>query len=144
MERFLKREVVLLLAAFALCSCAVAQRVSSWECPQRFNKAQVFNAALQAGGQNGMKTTASDRESGTMTFSKPIGAGEMVQSVQILEAPNGIIKVQTTAHYANPKSLALAGLHEEIINNFHVYLFQNLNITTPTEQNVRIETTPIF
>ena len=82
-----------------------------------------------------MKTTSSDRESGTMSFSKTIGEGEMILSAQITEA-NGIVNVNTTANYAG--DIAIAGLHEEVIHNFHVFLFRNLNITDPSAMNVRI------
>jgi hypothetical protein len=95
----------------------------------------VFNAAIQAGGQNGMKTSASDRESGTMSFSKHIGKGDMILSVQIVQV-GGIINVQTTGNFAG--DIAIAGLHEEVIRNFHVFLFRNLNIEDPSARNVRI------
>lgn len=35
--------------------------------------------------------------------------------------------------------LALAGLHEEFIRNFYVFLFRNLNITDTSERKVNIE-----
>lgn len=136
MKSFIKVISSILIAAVVLAACAMTPRVSSWESPQGFTKEQVFNAAIQAGGQNGMKTTASDRESGTMSFSKAIGEGDMILSAQIAEA-NGIVNVQTTGNFAG--RIALAGLHEEVITNFHVLLFRNLKISDPAAKNVRIE-----
>ncbi len=136
MKSFVKGIGSILTVTIMLCACAITPRVSSWESPQGFTKAQVFNAAIQAGGQNGMKTTASDRESGTMSFSKTIGKGDMILSAQVTEA-NGIVKVQTTGNFAG--DIAIAGLHEEVIRNFHVFLFRNLNISDPSARNVRIE-----
>jgi hypothetical protein len=132
----LKRIFCILVATVLLCSCAVTPRVSSWNSPKGFTKSQVFNAAIQAGGQNGMKATASDRESGTMSFSKHIGKGDMILSVQVAEAA-GIVNVQTTGNFAG--DIAIRGLHEEVIRNFHVFLFRNLNIEDPSARNVRIE-----
>ena len=125
-----------LIMTILLWSCAITPRVSTWDSPDGFTKSQVFNAALQAGGQNGMKTTASDRESGTMSFSKVIGKGDMILSVQVAEK-SGIINVQTTSNYAG--DIAIVGLHEEVIRNFHVFLFRNLNIENPSARNVKIE-----
>lgn len=124
-----------LIALFILSACAVTPRVSLWETPKRYSKSQVYNAALQAGGQTGMKTTASDRESGTMSFSKHIGKGDMILSVQIVDK-KGDIQVRTTGNYAG--GIALAGIHEEVINNFHVMLFRNLDISENSEKNVSI------
>ena len=125
------------ILAVVLCGCAITPRVSTWQSPTRFDKGQVFNAALQAGGQNGMKTTASDRESGTMSFSKTIGKGDMILSVQIVDS-DGTIRVQTTANFAG--DIAIKGLHEEVIRNFHVFLFRNLGISDTSERNVVFET----
>lgn len=124
------------LAAVVLSACAVMPRVSSWDGPPRFTKAEVFNAGLQAGSQSGMQTTASDRESGTMSFTKQIGKGQMILSASVTTKGN-IVQVRTTASYGG--GLALAGLHEEIIHNFYVFLFRNLNITDPSEEKVNIE-----
>lgn len=81
-----------------------------------------------------MKTASSDRESGTMSFSKIIGSGDMILSTRISEA-NGIVKVQTTANFTE---VTIAGLHDEVILNFHVSLFNNLNILNPSARNVEI------
>ena len=126
----------ILLVTVLISACAITPRVSSWDSPKGPTKTQVFNAALQAGGQNGMKTTASDRESGTISFSKIIGKGDMILSVQIVDA-QGIINVRTTGNFAG--DIAIAGLHEEVIRNFHVFLFRNLNILDPSARKVRIE-----
>lgn len=136
MRPFSKSVGVILATAILLCACAITPRVSSWNSPKEVTKAQVFNAALVAGGQNGMATSASDRESGTMTFSKQIGRGTFILSVSIVEA-DGLIKVTTTGNYVG--DIAIKGLHEEVIRNFHVFLFRNLNVSNPSEMNVRIE-----
>lgn len=130
------KSICCILVTLLLCACAITPRVSSWDSPKGFTKSQVFNAAIQAGGQNGMKTTSSDRESGTMSFSKTIGDGDMILSVQIAEK-DGVINVRTTGNFAG--GVAIAGLHEEVIRNFHVFLFRNLNIEDPSARNVRIE-----
>ena len=127
-----KNHFVILLGAILLSACAIAPRASSWSSPKQYTKAQVFNAALQAGGQNGYTTTASDRESGTMSFTKKIANGNMILAVQIAQA-DGAVGVRTTANYAG--DIAIKGMHEEAIRNFHIMLFRNLNITNPSELN---------
>jgi hypothetical protein len=136
MKALLRSMFSLLIPSIILCGCAMMPRTSSWESPRGFTKDQVFNAAIQAGGQKGMKTTSSDRESGSMSFSETIGGGDMILSVQVVEA-NGIVKVQTTANFAG--DIAIAGLHTEVIRNFHVLLFRNLNISDPSARNINIE-----
>jgi hypothetical protein len=136
MKLFLKTICAILFAAILLSACAITPRISSWDSPKQFTKAQVFSAALQAGGQHGYITTSSDRESGSMSFMKKVGKGDLILSVQVAEDGDHI-KVRTTANFAG--DLAIAGLHEEAIRNFHIFLFRNLN-TEPTElNNVRIE-----
>ncbi len=66
------------LVAVVLSACAVIPRVSGWDGPPRFTKTEVFNARLQAGPQSGMQTTTSDRESGTMSFTRQIGGGDLI------------------------------------------------------------------
>lgn len=136
MQPLFRNFFVMIVAAILLCACAVTPRVSSWDSPKRFTKSQVFNASLQAGAQVGMTNTASDRESGVTSFSKQIGKGTMTLNVNITE-DKGIIKVRTTARYGG--DLAISGLHEEVIQNFHVFLFRNLNITDKSERNIDIE-----
>lgn len=60
----------------------------------------------------------------------------MILSIQIIENQS-IINVRTTSNYAG--GLAITGLHEEVINNFHVFLFRNLNILDSSERQVKIE-----
>jgi hypothetical protein len=115
--------------------CAVTPRVSTWDSPKRFTAKDVFSAALQAGSQEGMQLSASDRESGTMSFRRTIGKGEMILSVTVKDV-GGRVQVSTTAAYGG--DLAIRGLHEECINNFHTYLFRNLGITDASERNVDI------
>jgi hypothetical protein len=132
-----KNTIAILFASILLSACAIVPRVSSWDSPKQYSKAQVFNAALQAGGQHGYTATASDRESGTMSFTKKVGKGDLILSVQVTEA-NGRVGTRTTANFAG--GLAIAGLHEEAIRNFHILLFRNLNITESSElNNVRTE-----
>jgi len=119
-----------------LLSCAVTPRVSVWQSPKRFTQKTVFNAALQAGSDQGMQLAASDRESGTMSFRKLVGKGEMILSVKIQNV-HGVVKVLTTASYGG--RAAIRGLHEEFLNNFHVFLFRNLGISDTSEKNISIE-----
>lgn len=114
----------------------VTPRVSTWESTKQFTKAQVFNAGLQAGGEAGYTTTNSDRESGTLSFTKKIAKGDMILSVRIIDE-NNIIRVKTTANFAG--DIAIAGLHEEAIRNFHKLLFRGLDIEPESEMsNVHI------
>lgn len=125
-----------LIGVFLLSACAVTPRVSSWDSPKRFTKAEVFNAALQAGTQYGMQATMSDRESGTMSFSRRVGDGQMVVSAQVTDNTS-LVQVRTTASFGG--RLALAGMHEEFIRNFHKLMFRNLNITDISEQKVNVQ-----
>ncbi len=90
------------LAAVVHSGCAVMPRVSSWDGPPRFTKAEVFNAGLQAGPQSGMQTTASDRESGTMSFTRPTGEGQMILNASVTTKGN-IVQVRTTASYGGAR-----------------------------------------
>jgi hypothetical protein len=128
--------VLAALVATVLSACAVTPRVSTWNSPERLKKAEVFNAALQAGAQNGMQTTASDREAGTMSFTKQTGKGQMILSVTVMDRGN-VVQVRTTASHGG--GLAIAGLQEEFIQNFHVVLFRNLNISDPSERKINVE-----
>ena len=121
---------------FILASCAVVPRTSTWDAPREVGKAKVFNAVLQAGGQSGYATTSSDRDSGTASFSRKIGRGDMILSVRVQDA-GGVTKVSTTANYAG--TVAIAGLHEESIRNFHVLLFRNLDISDPEKSRLLIQ-----
>lgn len=152
MRKGLMFVVTILVAAVFLSSCAIGPsgpRGSAWDSPPKiFTTNQVFKAALQAGGQNGMSTTSSDRESGTISFSRvfpgggTISARTMYMRVLIMDL-NGIVRVTTNAasdkvSTGGPIPISMGGLMDEAINNFHVYLFQNLNITNPAERKVRI------
>jgi hypothetical protein len=64
--------VLVIFGIAMLAACTVTPRVSTWNSPQRFKKVQVFNAALQAGTESGWQPTSSDRETGTMSFTKRI------------------------------------------------------------------------
>ena len=134
------RTLLYYVAAFTimlmLLSCAATPRVSTWQSPKRFTQKEVYNAALQSGNDQGMQLAGSDRESGTMSFRKRVGKGEMVLSVTVKEV-DGIVRVRTTASYGG--HLAIHGLHEEFIHNFHVFLFRNLGISDDSEKNVNIE-----
>lgn len=118
-----------------LVSCAVTPRTSSWEGPKRFTKDEVYKAALQSGTENGWQGTASDRESGTMSFSKTFDKDQMVLNVSISDK-DGRILVHTVANYTG--GLAIKGHHEEFIRNFHVGLFRKLNITDTAERQIII------
>ena len=89
--------IVLIVASIVLSACAGNPRVSTWDSPKQFTKMQVFNAALQSGGEAGYTTTASDRESGTVSFTKKFGAqGQVMLNVRIADV-NTVIRVRTTA-----------------------------------------------
>jgi hypothetical protein len=134
MYRFNVAAVVFL--TIILTACSVTPRTSNWDSPQRFTKHQVYNAALQAGGMQGMQTTASDRQSGTMSFTRLAGKKTVVLSANITDN-SGIIHVSTVVSVGG--GLAIRGLHEEYIKNFHVFLFRNLNITDVAERNLVLE-----
>jgi hypothetical protein len=120
---------------FTLLSCAVTPKISSWQSPKRFMQKDVFNAALQAGRDEGMQLAGSDQVAGTMSFHRKLESGEMVLSVTVRDI-NGIIQVRTTALGGKAANLAL---QDETINNFHGFLFRNLGISNASEQNVFID-----
>ncbi len=47
------KNLIIVTIALSLAACAVAPRFSTWDGPRNFTKDQVFNAALQAGIDNG-------------------------------------------------------------------------------------------
>jgi hypothetical protein len=122
-------------AMLLLASCAITPRVATWQAPTRFTQKEVFNAALQAGSEQSLQLAASDREAGTMAFRKKVGDGEMTLSVTIKDV-TGVIQVRTIASYGG--GLAIHGLHEEFIRNFHTLLFRNLGISDANERNINI------
>lgn len=128
--------VLAVLLTLLLSACAVTPRTSAWESPKRFTKEVVYKAALQAGTQNGWQATGSDREAGTMSFMQRFGEEQMVLNVSILDQ-GGRIVVRTTANWGG--GLAIKGHHEEFINNFHVQLFRNLNISETSERKINIQ-----
>ncbi len=141
MKTFLKVIAGVLVAAISNGCGAMTPRVSTWDSPKGFTKDQVFTAALQSGGQNSLKTSSSDRESGTMSFSKTVGAGEVTLGAQVREAEH-VVTVQTTTHYETSDLLALGmatNLNNEVTNNFYVFLFRNLKITDPSAKNIKVE-----
>ena len=83
-----------------------------------------------------MKIDSQDRESGAISFSKHIGKGEFILNVQIAGTKGGV-NVQTTGSYGG--DLAIRGLHEEVIRNFHVLLFRILRITDPASRQIKME-----
>jgi hypothetical protein len=127
---------VVFLMVLVVSGCAVTPRVSNWKSPKNFTQKQVFNAALQAGSDQGMQLSASDRESGTISFRKKSGKGEMILNVTV-KTGNGSVQVNTIATYSG--GIAISGLHEEYIRNFHIFLFRRLGITDPSKTNVIIE-----
>lgn len=127
---------VFAFVVFLLSACAVIPRTSTWEGHSRFTKSDVYQAALQAGAENGWQTTASDRDSGTMSFSKPVGRGVMILGVSITKPKDRII-VRTTANYGG--DIAIYGMHEEFIRNFHRALFRKLDIADASERIIDIQ-----
>ena len=137
MKNYIHVIAISMVASIMLCACAITPRVSTWESSKPFTKEQVFNAGLQAGAEAGYSVTASDRDSGTMSFIRKIGEGDMILNVRITDQ-NKLIRVRTTANFAG--DLGIAGLHEEAISNFHIFLFRTLNVAPESEMsNVKIE-----
>jgi hypothetical protein len=128
--------VLVILVMALLPACAVTPRVSTWDSPPRFKKVEVFNAALQAGTQNGMQPTSSDREAGTMSFTKRVGDASMNFTVNVTEQGN-IVQVRSMANYVG--GVAVVGEHEKFLKNFHAALFRNLNISDPSERKINVE-----
>lgn len=134
--------IAILLSVLVLEGCAQSPRLSSWDAPTRLTYKQVVDAAIRSGGEQGMQLSATDRESGNISFTQNVGvqgkfgAGVMVLSVSVQKMPDKRIQVQTTANYSN---IGLKGIHEEVINKFHAALFRNLGITSSSENNVSIK-----
>lgn len=129
------------LVSVLISACSIAPRVSSWDSPKGLTKMEVFNAAIQAGGQSGMNITSSDQEKGTIIFYKPIGKGGMTQNVRVRDG-QGVVNVQTTNdfHSSHLGDTPIGGgLHEDVIRKFHMFLFRNLNILDPSAKKYRVE-----
>ena len=135
MSRLWKKLGGVLAVTIFLGACQITPMGSSWDSPPRFTKAQVFNAALQSGAQNGMRVDSQDRESGTISLSKRVAKGDFILGVRVTEASKRV-NVQTTGSFGG--DLAVAGLHEEFIKNFHVFLFRILGISDPAARNISI------
>lgn len=135
MRNLFKNVAVALLATILLSACAVSPRSSDWTSPKKFTQAQVFNAAALSGGQAGYLTSVIDKDSGSLSFSKAIGDGNMILSVHIATV-GGVVRVSSTANYT---SLGVAGIHEEEIKKLHAALFRNLNIDQGEMNNVVIQ-----
>ena len=124
-----------LVAFLALTGCEVAPRTSFWHAPGRYSRDAVVSAAVQAGAQEAMQLSFVDRKSGTMSFETRSGDGQMVLSVNVA-GTNGHVTVQATSALGG--DIGIAGLDNEFINNFYVYLFRDLNITRRSEKEVEI------
>jgi len=132
--------IIFLISVF-ISACAPASRVSSWDSPKGLTKTEVFNAAIQAGGQSGMDIKTSDQKKGAITFHMPVGKGGMTQNVQVRDG-QGVVNVQTTndfysSHYGDTPFGG--SLHEHVISRFHMFLFKNLNILDPSAKKYRVE-----
>ncbi len=137
MKKYIQVIVVSIFAFIVLSACAITPRVSTWESSKQFTKEKVFNAAIGAGAEHGYTITTSDRESGTVSFTKTIGKGNMILNARIA-SENGAILVRTTANFVG--RFAITGLHEEAIRNFHILMFRQLNIAPESElSNVHVE-----
>lgn len=137
MKSFVRFILTLAAISALLAACAVTPRVSTWASSKPFTRAQVFNAALGSGAEVGYTVTASDRESGTISLTRKIGDGNMILNARIV-GDNKTVRVQTTANFTG--DIAIAGMHEEAIRNFHIMLFRKLNVDVGTElNNVRVE-----
>jgi hypothetical protein len=135
MHRLVAVFVVLVMTMFA--ACTVTPRVSTWNSPPKFKKVQVFNAALQAGTENGWQPTSSDRETGTMSFTKRISGTESILfTVNVTEQGN-IVQVRTMTKTVG--GIAVVGEHEKNLKDFHAALFRTLNISDPSEQKINVE-----
>lgn len=127
--------IAFLFPGIILSGCQVAPRVSMWNAPNRFTAQQVFTAAVQAGQSAGMQLSASDRESGTVSFRKMSGDVEVILNVTIKQVSDRV-HVSTTASLGG---VAIGPLAEEYIKNFHVFLFRALGITDAAERNIDIQ-----
>lgn len=126
---------LIFMVSLMLQGCALSPRMSSWDSPPPYQKAQVFKAALKAGVQDGYHVKKEDVESGMLTFEKEDGYARMTFVVHVTEE-GGLVHVACTADYSIVTS---AGDDEAAINAFHSRLFKILNISNPAELgNVRI------
>jgi len=126
---------VIFMSMLILEGCAVSPRFSSWDAPTRLTYKQVVDAAIRAGGEQGMQLGATDRESGSIGFSQNVADVVVVLSVSVKKMPDNRIQVQTTVTTSN---IGVMGIHEEFINKFHAGLFRNLGIASSSESNVSI------
>lgn len=117
--------------------CAVSPRLSTWDSPTRLTSKQVVDAAIRAGGEQGMQLGTVNRETGSISFTQNVADIVVGLSVSVRKLPDNRIQVQTTV---TTSKVAVMGIHEEFINKFHAGLFRNLGITSPNESNVTINT----
>lgn len=136
MQNLFKSLAVALLAIFLLSACAISPRSSDWTSPKKFTQAQVFNAAVSAGGEmGGYSATSVDRSAYNLTLTRPFADKKMTVTVHVRDQ-GGNIHVNAFAIF---NDIAISGVYEETIKNFHVALFRNLNIDQSEMSNVVIQ-----
>lgn len=121
---------------FLLTACAVTPRLSTWKAPKSFTQDVVFSAAVQAGIQQGMQMSASDRETGTISFRKSAEGSKVNLGVRV-ETVGNRVQVRTTADLAD--DFAIKGTHERVIRSYHDSLINILNIKDLSEREINIE-----
>jgi hypothetical protein len=125
--------------------CAGTPKVSRWTAPSDLPVERVYDAALRAGADNNFTVVSNDRTAGLITMQKQEYAGnkmaERRMSVRIRRA-GGKVEVGTKVSGSDFGIIegALGGaIHKEITNNFYVYLFRELDITSPALRQVVVE-----
>jgi hypothetical protein len=125
--------------------CAGTPKVSQWTAPADLSLERVFDAALRAGADNNFTAVNSDRTAGLITMQKQDYAGnkmaERRMSVRLRRVDDKVV-VATKVSGSDFGVIegALGGaVHKEITNNFYVYLFRELDITSPALRRVVIE-----
>jgi len=152
--------VILVFGSLFLSGCAGTPKVSVWNSPpeRRLSVANVFDAAMIAGTENKFSVLNSDRQSGVISMKQEVYGGdhknnERRMSIRIKQASKSSVEIKTKVSGSDFGIIEglLGGLvHQEITNNFYVYLFRELNITDPSQKQIQaadenktnIDTTP--
>jgi hypothetical protein len=146
-KQVVRSSIVLGVIIFFLISgCAGTPKVSQWNTPsgKGITFSKVFNAALAAGAENKFTVVSSDRQAGVISMRQEVYGGnkknnERRMSIKIKQMSNGTIEVRTKVSGSDFGIIegALGGLvHEEITNNFYVYLFRELHIDKENQRKI--------
>jgi hypothetical protein len=138
---------LLLVSVFvlSLLGCAGTPKVSQWNAPRGLSDDQIFNAALRATADNGFTVVSSDRSAGLISAKKQTYAGDKMaerrMNIEVRDV-GGTPSVTTNvlgSDFGIIEGTLGGAVHEEITHNFYVYLFRELGISNPSEQQVSIE-----